>query len=95
MASDHNRGPLQIRRYPNRRYYDSTRSQHVTMEEIHQLIRNGHDVRVTDSKSGDDLTAKVLTQIILEHDTPKLGMFPIGLLHQVIRTSEPLDAALC
>jgi polyhydroxyalkanoate synthesis repressor PhaR len=90
MAPPEELGTLQIRRYPNRRYYDSTRSQHVTLEEIHQLIREGHSVEVTDSKSGEDLTGKVLTQIILEYDTPKLDVFPVGLLHQVIRSSEPL-----
>jgi polyhydroxyalkanoate synthesis repressor PhaR len=81
---------IELRKYPNRRYYDVTRSRHVTLEEIYALIRNGRDVHVTDSKTGDDLTAKVLAQIILEHDPPKLGIFPVELLHQLIRTNEPI-----
>jgi polyhydroxyalkanoate synthesis repressor PhaR len=81
---------IELRKYPNRRYYDVTRSRHVTLEEIYSLIRNGRNVHVTDSKTGDDLTAKVLAQIILEQDPPKLGIFPVELLHQLIRANEPI-----
>jgi polyhydroxyalkanoate synthesis repressor PhaR len=81
---------IDIRKYPNRRYYDATRRQHITIEDIHGLVREGYDVVVTDSKGGEDITAKVLAQIILEHDSPKLKVFPVELLHHVIRTSEPL-----
>jgi polyhydroxyalkanoate synthesis repressor PhaR len=87
-AHDPNR--VVLRKYPNRRYYDTTRSQYVTLEEIYELIRGGQDVHVVDSKTGDDITAKVLAQIILEHDPPKLGVFPVELLHQLIRSNEPL-----
>jgi len=79
-----------LRKYPNRRYYDTSRSRYVTLEEIYALIREGHDVEVCDSKTGEDITVKVLAQIILEHDSPKLGIFPVPLLHQLIRTNEPL-----
>jgi polyhydroxyalkanoate synthesis repressor PhaR len=81
---------MELRKYPNRRYYDTRQSNYVTLEEIHAAIRDGFEVRVTDSKTGEDLTAKVLTQIILDHDAPKLGIFPIELLHQLIRANEPL-----
>lgn len=81
---------IDLRKYPNRRYYDTTRSRHVTLEEIHGMIRDGSDVHVTDSKTGEDITAKVLAQIILEHDPPKLGIFPVEMLHQIIRANEPL-----
>ncbi len=81
---------VELRKYPNRRYYDTTRSQYVTLEAIHTAIRDGYEVHVTDSKSGDDITAKVLAQIILEHDSPKLDIFPVALLHQLIRANEPL-----
>jgi len=83
-------GRVDLRKYPNRRYYDSTRSRHVTLEEIYHMVRDGSDVHVTDSKSGEDITAQVLAQIILEHDAPKLGFFPVELLHQLIRANEPL-----
>jgi polyhydroxyalkanoate synthesis repressor PhaR len=81
---------VQLRKYPNRRYYDVTRSQYVTLEGIYGAIRDGLDVHVTDSKTGEDITAKVLAQIILDHDSPKLGFFPVALLHQLIRANEPL-----
>ncbi|MGN6370835.1 MAG: polyhydroxyalkanoate synthesis regulator DNA-binding domain-containing protein [Phycisphaerae bacterium] len=81
---------LRIRKYPNRRYYDTTRSRHVTLEEIHSLIREGYDVQVTDSRSGEDITGKILTQIIVELDSPKLGVFPVPLLHKLLRSSEKI-----
>lgn len=81
---------IKLRRYPNRRYYDASRSQHVTLEAIFQLIREGNTVEVTDSKTGENITSKVLTQIILEHDAPKLDALPVELLHQLIQSSEPI-----
>src|SRR5262245_41690339 len=80
--------PLDIRKYPNRRYYDATHSRHVTLEEIRSLIRDGYDIRVTDSRSGGDITAQVLTQIILELETPKINSFPVELLLRVIRSND-------
>lgn len=81
---------LDIRKYPNRRYYDSTRSRHLTLEEIHAAIREGYHIRVIDSKSEDDITAKVLAQIIIELDPPKLEVFPVGLLHGILRSNQQI-----
>jgi polyhydroxyalkanoate synthesis repressor PhaR len=81
---------LRIRKYSNRRYYESTRSQHMTLEEIYAAIRDGYEIEVTDSKSGQDITAKVLTQMIIELDPPKLGVFPVPLLHRLLRANEQL-----
>jgi polyhydroxyalkanoate synthesis repressor PhaR len=81
---------VDLRKYPNRRYYDSARSQHVTLDEIYDMVRAGAEVQVTDSKTGEDITAKVLAQIILERDSPKMGIFPVELLHELIRANEPL-----
>jgi polyhydroxyalkanoate synthesis repressor PhaR len=78
---------LNIKKYPNRRYYDATRSRHVTFEEIYGLVRDGYDVQITDSKSGDDITAKVLAQLIIELDPLKLGVFPVPLLHGLLRAT--------
>jgi polyhydroxyalkanoate synthesis repressor PhaR len=80
---------LDVRKYPNRRYYDTTHSRHVTLEAIHGFIRGGHDVTVTDSRTGADITAQVLTQILLEFDTAKLDSFPVSLLLRVIRVNDP------
>jgi len=81
---------LRIKKYPNRRYYDATHSRHVTLEEIYNLIRQGYEVQATDSKTGQDITAKVLAQIIIELDTPKLGVFPVPMLHRLLRSNERL-----
>lgn len=81
---------VQIRKYPNRRYYDTSRSRHVTLEEIYGLIRDGCEIEVVDSKSGEDITAKVLAQIIIELDPPKLGIFPVALLHRILRSNEQI-----
>lgn len=81
---------LDIRKYPNRRYYDATNSRHLTLEEIRSLIRDGYDIKVTDSKTGDDITAQVLTQIILELETSKLDTLPVGLLLRLIRVNDQL-----
>jgi len=78
---------LIIKKYPNRRYYDATRSRHVTFEEIYELVRDGYDVQITDSKSGEDITAKVLAQLIIELDPLKLGVFPVPLLHGLLRAT--------
>ncbi len=81
---------VELRRYPNRRYYDSARSQHLTLEDIYRLVRDGYNVRVSDSKTGEDITVRILAQLILEHDPPKLAAFPVELLHQIIRSNETL-----
>src|ERR1051326_7884702 len=81
---------LDIRKYPNRRYYDATHSRHLTLQDIRSLIRDGYDLTVTDSRSGADITAQVLTQIILELETPKLDTFPVPLLLRLIRANDHL-----
>jgi len=79
---------LEIRKYPNRRYYDATHSRHLTLDEIQSLVQQGYDITVKDAKSGDDITAQVLTQIILELDTGKLNSFPVPLLVRLIRMND-------
>jgi polyhydroxyalkanoate synthesis repressor PhaR len=81
---------IELRRYPNRRYYDRTRSRHLTLEQIYRLVREGYEVTIVDSKTNEDITAKVLAHIILEHDPPKLVAFPVELLHGIIRSNESL-----
>jgi polyhydroxyalkanoate synthesis repressor PhaR len=81
---------LRIRKYPNRRYYDTTRSRHLTLEEIHRCICDGCEIQVTDSRSGSDITGKVLAQIILDLDPLKLNVFPAALLHRLLRANEQL-----
>src|SRR5215471_6306670 len=81
---------LEIKKYPNRRYYDATHSRHLTLEEIRTLIQQGYDLQVHDAKTSADITAQVLTQIILELDTPKLDSLPVPLLVRIIRMNDQL-----
>src|ERR1041385_8950640 len=81
---------VDIRKYTSRRYYDATQSRHLTLQDIRSLIRDGYDLTVTDSRSGADITAQVLTQIILELETPKLDTFPVPLLLRLIRVNDQL-----
>ncbi len=81
---------LEIKKYPNRRYYDATHSRHLTLDEIRSLIQQGYDLKVVDAKSGAEITAQVLTQIILELDTDKLDSLPVPLLVRIIRVNDQL-----
>jgi len=90
MAENTESRTLEIRKYPNRRYYDATRSKHVTLEDICSLIREGYDVRVIDSKTSADITGKVLAQIILEMDDKKIEALPVNLLTRLIRANDDL-----
>lgn len=83
---------LEIRKYPNRRYYDATHSRHLSLASIHQLVQEGHDVRVVEAKTGEDITVKVLTQILLEYEPVKLGLFSSELLIRAIRVKDRMLA---
>jgi len=74
-----------IKRYANRKLYDTERSCYVTLEEISQMIKEGEDVRVVDNKSKDDLTAVTLAQIIVEEEK-KVQKMPLKLLRSIIQS---------
>lgn len=76
----------QIKRYPNRKLYDTEAKRYVTLEEITEMIRADQDVHVTDHETGDDLTTLTLTQIILEQEKKASGFLPRSLLTSLIRT---------
>lgn len=78
---------IQIKKYPNRRYYDATNSRHVTLQEVHDLVVSGRDISVSDSRQNEDITNLVLIQILLEQDEPKLDLFPSSILHLIIRSN--------
>lgn len=82
--------PREIKKYPNRRFYDVTDSRHVTLNDLYEIVRGGGQIVVTDSKTGADITNVVLTQIMLEHDPPKLDLFPPALLHQAIQSNQQM-----
>ena len=88
MQSDATTRKLEIKKYPNRRYYDSTHSRHLLLDEIRSLIQQGYDISATDARTGEDITAQLLTQIILELETAKLDSFPVPLLVRLIRMND-------
>ncbi|HPF40099.1 MAG TPA: polyhydroxyalkanoate synthesis regulator DNA-binding domain-containing protein [Phycisphaerae bacterium] len=88
--ADPSRQRYEITKYPNRRFYDATGRRHVTLSDLYELVRSGHEIVVTDKTSGRDITNIVLTQIILEHDPPKMDLFPASLLHQAIQMNETM-----
>lgn len=81
---------LEIKKYPNRRYYDATHSRHLTLDEIRTMVQQGYDLHVVDARTGNDITAQVLTQIILELDTSKIDSLPVPLLMRIIRMNDQL-----
>lgn len=78
-----------VKKYSNRRLYDTEQSRYITLEELAQRIRDGADVRVLDAKTNVDLTQATLVQIILEGDASRL--LPVPLLMQIVRMGD--DAA--
>ncbi len=74
-----------IKKYPNRRLYDTEISSYITLEEVRQLVVDGEVFEVRDAKTGEDLTRSVLLQIISEHEERGQPMFTTQLLSQVIR----------
>ncbi len=76
-----------IRKYGNRRLYDTSASRYINLEGLAALVRKGTDVRVVDAKTGDDLTRVTLTQIIAEDAKEQPAGLPLELLRQLIVTS--------
>ena len=74
-----------IKKYPNRRLYDTDISSYVTLEDVRQLIVDGETFVVRDARSGNDITRGVLMQIIAEHEEHGQPIFTTELLTQVIR----------
>ena len=74
-----------IKKYPNRRLYDTEISSYITFEDVRQLIVDGESFEVRDAKSGEDLTRQVLLQIIAEHEQDGEPMLSTQLLSQIIR----------
>ena len=74
-----------IKKYPNRRLYDTEISSYITLEEVRQLVLDGEDFEVRDAKTGDDLTRTVLLQIITEQEQDGEPILSTQLLSHIIR----------
>ena len=80
---------LLVKKYGNRRIYDTGESRYITLEELEEKIRLGVDVRVVDAKTGTDLTQSTLAQIILE-SRGAAALLPVPLLTQMVRMGDDL-----
>ena len=74
-----------IKKYPNRRLYDTETSTYITLTDVKQLVLDQEDFKVIDAKSNEDLTRAILLQIILEEESGGLPMFSSSMLSQIIR----------
>jgi polyhydroxyalkanoate synthesis repressor PhaR len=75
-----------IKKYPNRRLYDTKTSSYITLADVKQMVLKQEDFHVIDAKTGDDLTRQILLQIILEEESGSVPMFTSDLLSQMIRS---------
>lgn len=77
--------PIVIKKYANRRLYNTAKSSYVTLDHLAQMVRDGQDFVVNDAKSGEDITRGVLAQIIFEEEAKGQTMLPANFLRQLIR----------
>ena len=74
-----------LKKYPNRRLYDTRNSSYITLADVKQMVLAGEDFEVLDAKTGEDLTRSILLQIILEEESGGVPMFSTQTLSQIIR----------
>ncbi len=78
-------GQRLLKKYPNRRLYDTETSSYITLADVKRMVLDTQDFVVRDAKTGEDLTRSILLQIILEEETGGVPMFSSGALAQIIR----------
>ena len=83
-ASGSGDDPIIIKKYANRRIYDTESSSYITLERLAELVRQKREFKVVDAKSGDDITRQVLTQIIMDEESRGSTMLPVNFLRQLI-----------
>ncbi len=79
---------LLLKKYTNRRLYDTEKSAYVTLDYVTDVIRQGRHIQVTDAKTGEDVTSAILTQIVLEEARKKKYLLPPPLLYLIIQYGE-------
>lgn len=77
-------GPVIIKKYANRRLYNTESSSYITLEHLAGMTREGRDFKVVDAKTDEDITHNVLTQIIMEEESRGTSMLPVNFLRQLI-----------
>lgn len=76
---------LTIKRYPNRKFYDTEEKRYITLDDIADRIREGREIQVIDHAKGDDITSVVLTQIIFEQEKKQVGFVPRSVLTGLVQ----------
>jgi polyhydroxyalkanoate synthesis repressor PhaR len=84
MTKQDKYGKALIKKYANRRLYNTQTSCYITLEDLYEMIKLGEDFEVKDAKTDEDLTRSVLTQIIFEQEAKGYNLLPISFLRQVI-----------
>ena len=79
---------VQIKRYPNRRFYARNTSKYVSLQELEEMVRSGERLEIRDNQTGEDITRQVLAQIILDRQPEKIALFPTDMLHFILRSNE-------
>lgn len=84
QSSEAAEAPVIIKKYANRRLYDTESSSYITLDHLSQMTRAGREFKVVDARTGDDITHTVLTQIIVEEETRGTTLLPVSFLRQLI-----------
>jgi len=77
-----------IKKYRNRKFYDTWDSNYVSMDDIASMIRKGYDVKIIDNKTGEDITPIILSQLVVEEGKKGKGYLPVNFLNKIIRDGE-------
>ncbi|HEY0149009.1 MAG TPA: polyhydroxyalkanoate synthesis repressor PhaR [Allosphingosinicella sp.] len=84
MAASSSDGVVIIKKYANRRLYDTESSSYITLDRLAEMVRQKREFKVVDAKSGDDITHSVLTQIVMDEEAGGTNMLPVNFLRQLI-----------
>src|SRR4029453_15740071 len=80
--------PRLVKRYSNRKLYDTSESRYVTLDEIARWVKGGEEVKLLENESGEDITAAPFPQIHLEGERKKSGLLPLRLMRELIQHGE-------
>ena len=83
-----------IKRYANRKLYDTEHSRYVTLDQISEMIRNGDDVKIVDNKTKEDLTTVTLAQIIFEEEKKQRSFLPLNAMRNIIQAQRRVQSIL-
>lgn len=88
MTEVESSAPRVIKRYPNRKLYDTQKSCYVTLDEIANMVKEGQDVQIIDNKTNQDITSVTLTQIIFEEEKKNKSILPLSALKKIIQSGQ-------